>query len=75
MDELRQLTGSGLARAIERLLHPAPGGKIEAAKEFGVDVTLLIEQIKLSPAERTRRMHALAQSAESVRGAARKPGA
>lgn len=45
---------------------------MEAAKEFGVDVTLLIEQLKLSPAERTRRMHVLCQQAESVRGAARK---
>jgi len=30
---------------------------VEAASEFGVDVTLLIEQLKLSPAERARRMH------------------
>ena len=72
MGELRHLTGPELARAIERLRNPIPGGKIEAAKEFGVDLTLLIEQIKLSPAERSRRMHALAQSVESVRGAARR---
>lgn len=72
MDALRQLTGPQLARAIERLLHPIPGGKVEAAKEFGVDITLLIGQMKLSPAERARRMHALAQTAESARGAARK---
>ena len=43
-----------------------------AAREFGIDVTLMIEQIKLSTAERARRMHALAQTAESVRGTARK---
>lgn len=69
---MRQLTGSELVRAIDRLRDPPPGGKIEAAKAFGVDLSLLIEQIKLSPAERTRRMHALAQSAESLRGAARR---
>lgn len=72
MDTLRKLTGSELARAIERLRNPIHGGKIEAAKKFGIDVTLLVEQIKLSPAERARRMHSLAQSAESVRGTARK---
>ncbi|MEP7352659.1 MAG: hypothetical protein ABI824_05460 [Acidobacteriota bacterium] len=72
MNELRQLTGPELARAIQRLTNPIPGGKIEAAKQFGVDVTLLIEQIKLSPAERAQRMHGLAQSVESVRGTARK---
>lgn len=72
MNSLRPLTGSALARAIERLRNPIPGGKVEAAKEFGVDITLLIEQIKLSPAERAKRMHAVAQTAESVRGIARK---
>lgn len=69
---LRQLNGSELARAIDRLQNPIPGGKVEAAKEFGVDVSLLIEQIKLSPAERARRMHQLAQTAERVRGIASK---
>ena len=72
MGALLQLHGSELARVIERLRNPIPGGKVEAARDFGVDVTLLIEQIKLSPAERARRMHALAQTVESVRGAAGK---
>ena len=66
------LTGPELARVIERLEHPICGGKVEAARRFGVDVTLLIEQIKLSPAERARRMHALARVAESARGRAGK---
>ena len=56
---------------MERLQNPIPGGKVEAAREFGVDLTLLMEQLKVSPAERARRMHALAQTAESVRGAAK----
>ena len=72
VNAFRPLTGAVLARAIERLQNPACGGKVEAAKEFGVDVTLLIEQIKLSPAERARRMHELAQTAESLRGITRK---
>ena len=75
MATLRPLTGNELARAIERLRNPAPGGKVEAAKKFGVDLTLLIEQIKLTPAERAKRMHALAQTAESVRGVARRRSA
>ncbi len=70
-----QSIGPGLARANERLLNPIPGGKVEAAQAFGVDVTLLIEQITLSTAERARRMHVLAQAAESVRGKAGKPKA
>ena len=70
MRVLRQLTDAELARAIDRLQNPIPGGKVDAAKKFGVDVTLLIEQLKLSPAERARRMHGAAQAAESSRGAA-----
>lgn len=73
MDELQPLTNSRLARMIERLRNPIAGGKVEAAREFGVDLTLLIEQIQLSPAERARQTHALAQTAESVRGIASKP--
>ena len=70
MGALRQLTDSEIARVVNRLLDPIPGGKVEAARDFGIDVTLLVEQIKLSPSERARRMHALAQTAEAVRGAA-----
>ena len=72
MDVLLPLTGPALARAIARLQDPKPGGKVEAARDFGVDLTLLIEQIKLSPGERALRMHSLAQAAEAVRGAAGK---
>ena len=72
VETLRKLTGSELARAIECLRNPIHGGNIEAAKKFGIDVTLLIEQIKLSPAERACGKHSLVRSAESVRGTARK---
>lgn len=68
---MQGLSGDRLTRVVERLRHPLPGGKVEAAKAFGVDVSLQIEQIRLTPAERAARMHALAQAAESVRGAAR----
>jgi len=70
--DLLQLSGPDLARAVDRLQNPIPGGKVEAARNFGVDLTLLVEQIQLSPAERARRMHALAQTAEAMRGAANK---
>ncbi len=71
MDALRPLTGDELARVLERLRNPKPGGKLEAAKHFGVDISLLMEQVRLSPADRARRMHDLALAAESARGAAR----
>jgi hypothetical protein len=72
MDVLGPLSGEKLARTLDRLRNPKPGGKVEAAKRFGVDVTLLMEQLKLSPADRARRMHNLVLAAESVRGTASK---
>jgi hypothetical protein len=61
-----------LDRAERRLRHPRPGSRIEAAQRFGVDLTLLIEQLRLTPEERVRRAHAIAIAAEEVRGAARR---
>jgi hypothetical protein len=72
MRELRALTPEELARAEDRLLHPAPGSRIEAAQKFGIDLTLLIGQLRLTPAERVERMLEVCRIAESVRGAARK---
>ena len=69
--ELRALTPEELALAESRFRNPAPGSRIEAAKKFGVDLTLLIEQLRLEPGERARRLHGLAQTAERVRGVAR----
>jgi hypothetical protein len=68
--ELRALTPEQFARAEERLRKPAAGGAIEAAAQYGIDLTLLIEQLRLTPAERVRKMHQAAQTAEIIRGAA-----
>jgi hypothetical protein len=72
MRDLRTLTPQEFARAERRLRYPAPGSKIEAAKLFGVDIFSLIEQLRLSPAERSRQMQRLATSAESLRGGAQR---
>jgi len=71
MTELRALTPEDLARAEARLRNPAPGSRIEAARKYGIDLTLLIRQLRLSPAERAQQMHEVCRVAESVRGAAR----
>ncbi|HEY4364776.1 MAG TPA: hypothetical protein VGN17_27670 [Bryobacteraceae bacterium] len=72
MKELLPLTPEQLARAEQRLRHPAPGSRIEAAKKFGIDLTLIMGQLRLSPAERAQKMHEIAQVARQVRGAARR---
>ncbi len=66
------MTPEELARAEERLRNPAPGSRIEAAQKFGIDLTLLIGQLRLTPAERVERMLEACRIAESVRGAGRR---
>lgn len=40
----------------EKLLNPKPGSKIAAAKEFGIDLTLLIKNLQFTPEERVNNM-------------------
>lgn len=70
--ELRALTPQEFDRAAQRLRHPAPGSRIEAAKKFGIDLTLLIEQLRLTPDERVRKLEEASQALEQVLGAARR---
>jgi hypothetical protein len=70
--ELQALTPEELDRAEQRLRHPAPGSRIEAAREFGIDTTLLIEQLRLTPAERARKLESASTAMEPVRGVARR---
>lgn len=72
MRELRALTPEEFARAQSRLRHPKPGSRIEAAKQYGIDLTLLIEQLRLAPADRVRELETASTELENVRGIARK---
>ena len=69
---LRRLPPEELARAEDRLRYPARGSRIEAAVDYGIDVTLLIEQLRLTPAERARRLEKTTDGLEELRGAARR---
>jgi len=70
--ELLPLTPDEFARAERRLLHPAPGSRIEAARNYGVDLTLLVEQLRLTPAERARKLESASTAMERVRGIVRR---
>jgi hypothetical protein len=39
----------------EKLLNPAPGSAIADARDFGIDLTQLVENLRLTPAERIKR--------------------
>jgi hypothetical protein len=69
---LRKLTPEEFARVESWLRNPPPGSRAEAAKQYGVDLTLLIEQLRLSPAERVERMLEACKAAAQLRGLARR---
>jgi hypothetical protein len=70
--ELLPLTPEQLALAEELLRNPPPGSKIEAAREYGIDLSLVISHLRLTPEERVRVMHNACVTADQVRGAARR---
>jgi hypothetical protein len=69
--ELLPLTPEQLARAEELLRNPPPGSAIEAARDFGIDLMLVMSHLRLTPEERVCVMHDASATAETVRGAAR----
>jgi hypothetical protein len=72
MRTLLPLTPKQLARAEDCLLNPARGSRIEAARKYGIDLTLLVEQLRLTPAERARKLERASAVLQQVRGAARR---
>ena len=50
----------------EKLLNPKPGSKIAAAKEFGIDLTLLVENLRLTPDHRVRNLQQAMYSLEEL---------
>ena len=61
-----------MSRAEERLLNPPPGGRIEAARAHGIDLSLLVERLRKTPEERVRDLQRAAAGLEAVRGKALK---
>ncbi len=61
-----------MSRAEERLLNPPPGGRIEAARAHGVDLTLLVERLRKTPEVRVRDLQRAIYYMEAVRGKALK---
>lgn len=72
MRKLLPLTPEQLARAEYKLMNPAPGSRIEAAQKFGVDLTLLVEQLRLTPAQRVRKLEDAVNELAKIRGIGRR---
>lgn len=58
-------------RVIELITNPPAGSKIEAAKQHGVDLTLLVRNLELLPDERVKEMENALRFAEELREAVR----
>ena len=72
MSERIALTAEQIATAERRLLNPEPGSRIAAARDFGVDLSLMLEQLRLSPSQRAAQMQDVCRSAELARRLARR---
>jgi len=57
-----------MSRAEEGLLDLPPGGRIEAARAHGVDLTLLVERLRKTPEGRVRDLQRAVNDREAVRG-------
>jgi hypothetical protein len=53
--------------ALELINTPPPGSKLAEAKEYGIDLTLLYANLKLTPTERARRLAASAHFFNQLR--------
>ena len=66
------MTPEQLKLAEDRLRNPAPGSRIEAAKKYGIDLTLIITQLRLTPTERAEILESASEAVEQMLGIARR---
>lgn len=62
---------TGSDRLLELVSNPPPGSKIEAAIKFGVDLTLNVRSLRLTPTERVREMENALRFCEALQKAER----
>jgi len=53
--------------AYELITNPPPGSDIAAAKDYGIDLTLLVENLDLTVVERLRKLYSVATFLEKMR--------
>lgn len=56
----------------ELLRNPKPGTKAAAARDFGIDLTLVIEQLRLTPEQRIRSLDNFRDGINAMRASMRK---
>jgi hypothetical protein len=58
--------------AEDKLLNPRPGSKAAQARDFGIDLTLIVENLRLTPSQRLKNNDQAANDLAKLRAAARK---
>jgi hypothetical protein len=58
-------------RLIGMISNPPPGSKIAEAEEYGLDLTLLVRRLELSPTERLEELESAQQFVEQLRAVVR----
>jgi hypothetical protein len=56
----------------EKLLNPRPGGKIAAARDYGIDLTLVVENLRLTPEQRLEKLRQAAISFDELKRESRR---
>ena len=69
MKQLAPLTPEQFERARRRLMNPIEGSRIAAARDYGVDLTLLVEGLRRTPAQRADDAESMRSSLLATRGA------
>lgn len=67
-----QLTDEQIEKARQLIMSPPPNSKIAAAKEFGIDMTLLLRRLKLTPEQRLDELQQTMESFDEFRREAAK---
>jgi hypothetical protein len=72
MRELLPLTPEQFERARQRLMNPKPGSRIAAARDYGVDLTLLVQGLRQTPEQRAHDAESVRETLTATLGTARK---
>jgi hypothetical protein len=56
----------------EKLLNPRPGSKLAEVRDYGIDLSLIAENMRLSPEDRIRRLQQAMTSFEKLQREASK---
>jgi hypothetical protein len=60
------MTAEEYNRLLALIHNPPPGSAIERAKEFGVDLTLTLENLRMTPQERVEHMAGALRLVEEI---------